>query len=87
MTNNILPGITRKLILEICKNHKIDFQECFYNLTDLYNADEVFLYGTTTEVLPVIAIDNKIIGDKKSGAITKKLYKKLHEKMRGKTSL
>ena len=77
LTNNILPGITRKVILEICQDKNIPFEESFFSLTDLYDADEVFLSGTTTEVLPIISIDNKAIADKKPGKLTKKFYNEL----------
>ncbi len=77
LTNNILPGITRKVILEICQDKNIPFEERFFSLTDLYDADEVFLSGTTTEVLPIVSIDNKAIADKKPGRLTKVFYNEL----------
>ena len=80
LTNNILPGITRKVILEICQDKNIPFEERFFSLTDLYDADEVFLSGTTTEVLPIVSIDNKAIADGKPGKLTKILYKELRLK-------
>jgi branched-chain amino acid aminotransferase len=42
-------------------------------LHDLYNADECFLTGTGAEIVPVIAIDGRKVGDGKPGPITKKL--------------
>jgi D-alanine transaminase len=80
LTHNILPGITRKIILEICRDKGIAFEEIFFNLEKLYDADEVFLSGTTTEVLPIISIDNKTIADKKPGPVTKNLYRELRLK-------
>ncbi len=80
LTNNILPGITRKIILEICRDKKIPFEERFFSLTDLYNADEIFLSGTTTEVLPIVSVDNKAIADGKPGKLTKTLFRELRLK-------
>lgn len=87
LTNNILPGITRKVILEICQDKHIPFEECFFSLTDLYDADEVFLSGTTTEVLPIVSIDNKAIADGKPGKLTKFFYNELRLRAGVKQSL
>ncbi len=87
LTNNILPGITRKVILEICQNKNIPFEEHFFSLTDLYDADEVFLSGTTTEVLPIVSIDNKVIADGKPGKLTKNFYNELRLRAGVKQSL
>jgi D-alanine transaminase len=80
LTNNILPGITRKIILEICKDKDIAFEESFFTLEQLYDADEVFLSGTTTEVLPITTIDSRDIANKKPGQLTTVLFKELRLK-------
>ena len=80
LTNNILPGITRKTILEICKNKDILFEEDFFTLEQLYDADEVFLSGTTTEVLPIITMDKRDIADKKPGVLTQVLFRELRKR-------
>ena len=81
LTQNIHPGITRTVIIDICKDLSIPLEERFYFLNDLYSADEVFMTGTITEVLPVVMIDGKPIGDGKVGPISKQLYGALHEKI------
>lgn len=81
LTQNILPGITRAVVIDICKDLSIPLEERFYFLNDLYSADEVFLTGTITEVLPVVIIDSKPIGDGKVGPISKQLYGALHGKI------
>ena len=48
-------------------------QERFVSQADLYEADEVFLTGTTVEVLAVVRIDGKVIGDARPGPITQRL--------------
>ena len=73
LTNNILPGITRSEILSICKKNNFPYKERFFKTDELYNADEVFLTGTITEVLSVVRVDDKIIGKGKPGPVSKKL--------------
>lgn len=74
LTNNILPGITRSVILNICKAADLDVEESFFKTEALYAADEVFLTGTVTEVLPLVGIDGKSIGDGNVGPISRRLY-------------
>lgn len=73
--NLILNGITRQKVAEICKENNIPFIESVFTITELYEADEAFLTGTTTEVMPIINVDNKKIGDGTVGAITLQLQK------------
>ncbi len=80
LTNNVLPGITRKVILEICRDKDIAFEESFFTREQLYDADEVFLSGTITEVLPIVTIDSKGVANKKPGPLTKVLFKELRSK-------
>ena len=51
------------------------------NLTryDLYNADECFLTGTGAEIVPVVKIDQRVIGNGKPGPVTKKVVKAYKE--------
>jgi D-alanine transaminase len=74
LTPNILPGITRRLVLDICRRERLTVEERIFLEDDLFAADEVFLCGTITEVLPVAAVDGQPIGDGGAGAITKRLY-------------
>ncbi len=79
-TVNILPGITRAVVIDICRELNWPVMERFYNITELYGADEVFLTGTTTEVLPIIKIDDHTIGAGKVGPISKRLLAALQER-------
>ena len=78
-TDNILPGITRMAVLNICKAVDLEVEESFFGTEALYGADEVFLTGTVTEILPVVRIDGRSIGDGKVGPITGRLYDLLRE--------
>jgi len=54
-----LPGITRGLVLEICRTHQIPHQEGNLSLTELYNADEFFCTGTMGELTPIHTLDGR----------------------------
>jgi len=79
LTPNILPGITRMVVLDICKTREIPLEERFFSVEELYQADEVFLCGTVTEVLPIVEVDGKKIGDGKAGPLTRTLYGALRQ--------
>jgi branched-chain amino acid aminotransferase len=66
----VLEGITRKVVLEIARAHKIPFREERITLEDLLKADEVFITNTGIEIVPVTQIDSQSIGNKKPGILT-----------------
>lgn len=77
---NILKGITRKLIIDIAKKLKYSVVEKEISIKELYNADEVFLSATNKKVLPIVTVDAYTIGNGGAGEITNKLlqgYNKL----------
>lgn len=80
LTNAILPGITRKAILNLCREANIDVEEVFFGTETLYDADEVFLTGTVTELLPIVRVDDRPIGDGKVGPMTRRLFGLLRER-------
>lgn len=73
-----LKGITRQAILEIAERLKLPFEERVLTRHDLFNANEVFLTGTAAEVIPVVKIDGRGIGEGKPGKITNLLLKNFH---------
>jgi branched-chain amino acid aminotransferase len=73
ITSGALDGITRSSILTLAREHKILYQIRDISRDELYLADELFLTGTAAEVKPVGEVDNRIIGNGKIGAITKRL--------------
>jgi branched-chain amino acid aminotransferase len=66
----VIEGITREVVIEIAKEHKIPILEERINLEDLLNADEVFITNTGIEIVPVTQIDTQPIGNKKPGILT-----------------
>ncbi len=73
--NLILPGITRQVVLEQARTLGIPVQEAAFTLEELYSADEVLITGTTTEVTPVILIDETPIAGGQPGPITRQLQR------------
>ncbi|TKB65506.1 MAG: D-amino-acid transaminase [Nitrospira sp.] len=69
----ILSGVTRGIVLDLARHMGFPAQERFVSQAELYEADEVFLTGTTVEVLAVVRIDGKVIGDGRPGLITQRL--------------
>ena len=69
----ILAGVTRKIVLEIAKKQGINVSEQPIESTELFEADELFLVGTTIEVVPVISVDQKPIGTGSPGPLTQRV--------------
>jgi len=69
----ILSGVTRAVVLNLALSEGVPVQERFVSQSDLYEADEVFLTGTTVEVLAVVRIDGKVIGNGRPGPIAQRL--------------
>jgi branched-chain amino acid aminotransferase len=66
-------GITRSVVMELCRRHGIECRETDLSLTDVYRADEMFCTGTMGELAPVIRVDGRPIGGGKPGEITLRL--------------
>jgi branched-chain amino acid aminotransferase len=71
-----LYGITRSVVIDLARESGVDVTEPDLTRYDVFNADECFLTGTGAEIVPVVKIDGRIIGDGKPGPITKKLVEK-----------
>lgn len=79
-----LPGITRAVVIRLARNENIQVVEKNLTRFDLYVADEFFLTGTAAEIIGIVEIDKRIIGDGKPGPITNLLRKKFFEYAHGK---
>jgi D-alanine transaminase len=73
LTHHILPGITRQVILELCAQLNIAIKEFPIFENELKRADEMMILGTTTEVMPVVQVDEWQVGIGKPGPITRRL--------------
>jgi branched-chain amino acid aminotransferase len=66
-----LEGITRNAVMELCQELGIPCEEKPFTRHDVYVADEVFLTGTAAEMIPVVDVDGREIGDGRPGPLTK----------------
>ena len=79
-----LPGITRGIVIELAKQENIQVVEKNLTRFDLYVADEFFLTGTGAEIIGVVEIDKRVIGDGKPGPITNLLRGRFFDYAHGK---
>ncbi len=73
-----LDGITRNVVMEIASG-VYEACEKLFTPYDLYNAEECFLTGTAAEIIPVVKVDGRTIGNGKPGSVTSFLIKKFRE--------
>ena len=71
--NFILPGITRDVVLQLCGELGIPVREGPIYDHELFQVQELFLTGTTTDVMPVVRVDGQPIGDGRPGPVTRRL--------------
>jgi len=76
----ILSGVTRAVVFQIARQEGLHIREQYCSQADLHAAAEVFLTGTTVEVLGVVRIDGKPIGDGKPGPVTQRLATRFLER-------
>ena len=72
-TNYILPGITRDVVLRLCREKEIPVTEYPMSESQLREADELFAVGTGTEVTPIVRVDDWTVADGRGGPITRRL--------------
>ena len=72
-TADILVGITRNTVIELAIEDGIKLKEEDITIHELYNADEAFFTGTAAEVMPLVEVDGRKIGNGKPGPITMRL--------------
>ena len=74
----ILDGITRQAVCELAVESGLAVHEIPLTRHDVFIAEECFLTGTAAEVIPVIEVDSRMIGDGRPGPITQDLIKRFH---------
>ena len=75
----ILEGITRSVVMELAQRAGIEVQMAFLTPHDLYTSDESFVTGTGAEILPVVEVGHRKIGDGRVGPVTKQLLAAFRE--------
>jgi len=81
LSAGLLPGITREFLLELAAELRIPAREATLTPADLATADEAFITGTTREVTPVAAVDDRRIGTGLPGPITLRLLQHFRQQV------
>lgn len=81
LSSSILPGIRRKVILEIAGREDLEPVERAFTIDEARQADEAFLSSASTLVLPVVSVDGEAVGDGRPGPITKALRQRYIERL------
>ena len=79
LSRNILAGITRMAVKKSCKEVSVEIIEQAFSKEELFQADEVFITNTTSEIVPIVKVDGQIVGNGLPGEYTLKLYHKLQQ--------
>jgi D-alanine transaminase len=74
LSNELLPGVTRGLLIKLLNQNNLKVIESDIYQSDLINADEVWCSSSTNSVVPIVKVDDNIINDGKAGNISMKVY-------------
>ncbi|MFN8239201.1 MAG: aminotransferase class IV [Bacteroidales bacterium] len=91
VTNNILPGITRKNAIRVALEAGLEVNETAIRVEEIESLDEAFITNTSAEITPVTLVGNSLIGNGKPGPVTKLLTERFRagilekERLTGKT--
>lgn len=77
--SGLLVGITRQVVLELAAQRGLPVRQEPFTVQFVHNADECFLTGTAAEVIPVVELDGRSIGDGKPGRLTRELIASFRE--------
>jgi D-alanine transaminase len=73
LNHEILPGVTRRALLELLKTANVALEERSFTLAEAHDAAEAFLTASSIFLLPITRIDGRAVGDGKPGSIAKRL--------------
>ncbi len=82
VTAGSLVGVTRMAVFEIAEELGVQLKEVEMTRYDVWTSDEVFLTGTAAELVPVVEVDSRTIGDGKPGELTGRFLEIFHRKVR-----
>lgn len=83
ITDNVLEGITRETVFQMCRDLSIPCEERTVDRSELYTADEVFICGTGAEIVGIGMIDHRKIADGNAGPITTRIQQLYFSAVRG----
>ena len=79
--NHILPGITRSVLNELARGVNIALDETPIKASEIPRLSELFITGTTTDVMPIVRLDDAPVGTGKPGELTRRLQRVLNESL------
>jgi len=79
--NHILPGITRSVLHDLARGLNIALDETPIKAAEIPRLTELFITGTTTDVMPIVRLDERPVGTGKPGELTRRLQKVLSESL------
>lgn len=79
--HQILAGVTRAVVIEIAREFGYEVREEEFAESDIARLDELFLVGTTTDVMPVVTVNGAPVGNGRPGPIAKRLHAELRARL------
>ena len=79
--HRILAGVTRAVVIEIARELGYEVREEEFAESDVARLDELFLVGTTTDVMPIVRVNGASVGDGRPGPIAQRLHAELRERL------
>jgi D-alanine transaminase len=86
-TNYILWGITREVVLDLAREDGIDTLEATFRLDQLREADEIFVTGTSSGIVPIVTLDGATVGSGRVGPVTRRLMELYEVRTRGEDAI
>ena len=86
LDSGLLPGITREFLFEVGAEAGIVVRDQVLRDPDLFGADEAFLTSTTREIVPIVKVDDRTIGNGRPGPVTNALLQRFREKAQSLTA-
>jgi len=77
-----LVGITRDAVMKLAQKLGYTAMECNITPTDLFTAEEAFFTGTAAELIPIVEVNKRMIGDGKPGPVTRRLMQEFYNIVR-----
>jgi len=77
----ILPSVTREVVIEVARAQGIAVREQPFSKAEMFQLDELFISGTTTDVTPIVEVDGRTIGGGKPGPVSLALYAGLQQRL------
>ena len=79
--HRILPGVTREVVLELATELGVSASQAPLSVRELFGASELFLTGTTVDVMPVVQVDGRAIGGHRPGPVARELHAALRARL------